>query len=65
MNLPIDDDREWVQWWIEDEEYQEWLDRWCRENEFKFYPKQRELLERPVGFFIFGGVNRSSLDRLF
>ncbi len=34
MNNPIqiDNDREWIQWWIEDEEYWEIERTWYREN---------------------------------
>lgn len=30
--LPIDDNREWIQWWIEDEEYEIYINQWLREN---------------------------------
>ena len=29
----FDDDREWIQWYIEDEQHLDRLNRWWRENE--------------------------------
>lgn len=65
MLIPqIDDDREWIQWWIEDEEWDQFIDRWKRENEFHFYPAQRRLLESPAKFLLYGGMNGSPLKVL-
>lgn len=30
--MEFDDDREWIQYYIEDEEWQEYIDQWNREN---------------------------------
>jgi hypothetical protein len=38
--LQIDNDREWIQWWIEDEEWNRYLDEWWRENSPHFAKKK-------------------------
>ena len=32
MSLQIDNEREWVQWWIEDEEWLQFIEQWQREQ---------------------------------
>ncbi len=32
MIIPIDNDREWIQWWIEDEEWEQYFDDWNQKN---------------------------------
>lgn len=31
MRIDFDNDREWISWWIEDEEWRLWLEQWFRD----------------------------------
>lgn len=50
LSIQIDDDREWVQWWIEDEEYWQDLEQHWRDNVpgYRPYETERGVIEDEI-----------------
>jgi len=48
--VQIDNEREWIQWWIEDEEWEQYLEQWDKNNipGYRPYNYERGVFEDEI-----------------
>ena len=63
LPLQIDNDREWIQWWIEGEEHNLWIDEWIRKNKL-YVGSSVTVIERLWGSAMGDAEQRRVVDAL-